>query len=193
MGSSDQSIVPLDYRTLIVRKTRLTWNESYRERSNARADAPHPVRANLQAGGNVYGTMAFEFFSPGLMAILAEAEADFVLLDTEHSGVGIETIKAQLRGLRIVPMVRVRGCHYHLIAPVLDATFAHGPDIGRGRLQSLIDANVATAVQVNAGLRRARSRRGQAPRLGAPRSRGSPAECGPLSACLRTSFPVSQR
>ena len=24
---------------------------------------PNPVRANLQAGGNVYGTMAFEFFS----------------------------------------------------------------------------------------------------------------------------------
>jgi 2-keto-3-deoxy-L-rhamnonate aldolase RhmA len=85
---------------------------------------PNPVRANLQAGGNVYGTMAFEFFSPGLMAILAEAGADFVLLDTEHSGVGIETIKAQLaacRGLGIVPMVRVPGCHYHLIAPVLDA------------------------------------------------------------------------
>ena len=53
---------------------------------------PNPVRANLQAGGNVYGTMAFEFFSPGLMAILAEAGADFVLLDTEHSGVGIETL-----------------------------------------------------------------------------------------------------
>jgi hypothetical protein len=51
---------------------------------------PNPVRANLQAGGNVYGTMAFEFFSPGLMTILAEAGADFVLLDTEHSGVGIE-------------------------------------------------------------------------------------------------------
>lgn len=27
---------------------------------------PNPVRANLQAGGNVYGTLAFEFFSPGL-------------------------------------------------------------------------------------------------------------------------------
>ena len=60
-------------------------------------------------------------FSPGLMAILAEVEADFVLLDTEHIGVGIETIKAQLRGLGIVPMVRVPGCDYHLIAPVLDA------------------------------------------------------------------------
>ena len=85
---------------------------------------PNAVRATLRAGGNAYGTMAFEFFSPGLMTILAEAGADFVLLDTEHSGVGIETIKTQIaasRGLGIVPMVRVPGCHYHLIAPVLDA------------------------------------------------------------------------
>ena len=85
---------------------------------------PNPVRARLLAGGTAYGTMAFEFFTPGLMAILAEAGADFVLLDTEHSGVGIETIKMQIaasRGLGIVPMVRVPGSHYHLIAPVLDA------------------------------------------------------------------------
>ncbi|HYZ40050.1 MAG TPA: aldolase/citrate lyase family protein, partial [Stellaceae bacterium] len=85
---------------------------------------PNPVRATLQAGGNAYGTMAFGFFSPGLMTILAAAGAGFVLLDTEHSGVGIETIKTQIavsRGLGIVPMVRVPGCHYHLIAPMLDA------------------------------------------------------------------------
>jgi 2-keto-3-deoxy-L-rhamnonate aldolase RhmA len=85
---------------------------------------PNPVRARLQAGGTAYGTMAFEFFTPGLMTILADAGADFVLLDTEHSGAGIETIKMQIaasRGLGIVPMVRVPGCHYHLIAPVLDA------------------------------------------------------------------------
>jgi 2-keto-3-deoxy-L-rhamnonate aldolase RhmA len=84
----------------------------------------NPLRARLRAGGTAYGTMAFEFFTPGLMAILAGSGADFVLLDTEHSGVGIETIKAQIaasRGLGIVPMVRVPGCHYHLIAPVLDA------------------------------------------------------------------------
>ncbi len=85
---------------------------------------PNPLRATLDAGGTVYGTMAFEFFTPGLMAALQAAGADFVLLDTEHSGVGIETIKAQVaasRGLDIVPMARVPGCHYHLIAPVLDA------------------------------------------------------------------------
>jgi predicted RNase H-like HicB family nuclease len=85
---------------------------------------PNPVRANLQAGGNVYGTMALRVSLPRPNGDIGRSGADFVLLDTEHSGVGIETIKAQLaacRGLGIVPMVRVPGCHYHLIAPVLDA------------------------------------------------------------------------
>jgi hypothetical protein len=34
---------------------------------------PNPVRPTLQAGGTAYGTMAFEFFSPDLMTILAAA------------------------------------------------------------------------------------------------------------------------
>ena len=85
---------------------------------------PNSVRAKLLAGGTVYGPMAFEFFTPGLMPVLAAAGADFVILDMEHSGAGIETMKLQIaaaRGLSIVPIVRVPGCHYHLIAPVLDA------------------------------------------------------------------------
>jgi 2-keto-3-deoxy-L-rhamnonate aldolase RhmA len=85
---------------------------------------PNRVRAKLLAGGTAYGLMAFEFFTPGLMAVLAAAGAEFVVLDMEHSGIGIETIRQQIaasRGLGIVPIVRVPGCHYHLIAPVLDA------------------------------------------------------------------------
>ena len=85
---------------------------------------PNPVRDALRAGGTAFGTMAFEFFTPGLPAVLAHAGADFVLLDMEHSGIGIETIKGQIaasHGARIVPMVRVPGCHYHLVATVLDA------------------------------------------------------------------------
>ncbi len=84
----------------------------------------NPVRARLLAGGNAFGVMAFEFFTPGLAPMLAAAGAEFVLLDMEHSGVGIETIKAQIayaHGAGIVPMVRVPACAYHLIAPVLDA------------------------------------------------------------------------
>jgi 2-keto-3-deoxy-L-rhamnonate aldolase RhmA len=85
---------------------------------------PNAVRARLRAGGRAFGVMAFEFFTPGLAPVLAAAGADFVLLDMEHSGVSIETIKAQIafaHGAGIVPMVRVPTCAYHAIAPVLDA------------------------------------------------------------------------
>jgi 2-keto-3-deoxy-L-rhamnonate aldolase RhmA len=84
---------------------------------------PNPVREKLRAGGTVFGVMAFEYFTPGLPMALAQAGAEFLLLDTEHSGAGIETIKAQFaaaRGSGIVPMVRVPGSHYHLVAPMLD-------------------------------------------------------------------------
>jgi 2-keto-3-deoxy-L-rhamnonate aldolase RhmA len=84
----------------------------------------NPLRARLARGETAYGLMAFEFFTPGLMAVLAAAGAEFVVLDMEHSGIGIEAIKRQLaaaRGLAIVPIVRVPAGHCHLIAPVLDA------------------------------------------------------------------------
>jgi len=84
----------------------------------------NPVRERLRAGGNAFGVMAFEFFTPGLAPVLAASGAQFVLLDMEHSGVSIDTIKAQIahaHGAGIVPMVRVTACAYHLIAPVLDA------------------------------------------------------------------------
>jgi len=82
------------------------------------------VKTKLASGDVTFGTMVFEFFTPGLCQILHVAGASFVILDMEHSGVGIETIKAQIafaRGIGLVPMVRVPGCHYHLIATVLDA------------------------------------------------------------------------
>jgi 2-keto-3-deoxy-L-rhamnonate aldolase RhmA len=84
----------------------------------------NPVRERLRAGGDAFGVMAFEFFTPGLAPVLAASGAQFVLLDMEHSGVSIDTIKAQIahaHGAGIVPMVRVTACAYHLIAPVLDA------------------------------------------------------------------------
>lgn len=84
----------------------------------------NPVRERLRAGGNAFGVMAFEFFTPGLAPILAVSGAEFVILDMEHSGVAIDTVKAQIahaHGAGIVPMVRVTACAYHLIAPVLDA------------------------------------------------------------------------
>jgi 2-keto-3-deoxy-L-rhamnonate aldolase RhmA len=82
------------------------------------------IRRRLYAGERVYGTMAFEFFTPGLIPILHAAGCEWVILDTEHSGVGIETIKRQIayaRGLDIAVWVRVPEIRYAAIAPVLDA------------------------------------------------------------------------
>jgi 2-keto-3-deoxy-L-rhamnonate aldolase RhmA len=84
----------------------------------------NPVRQKLRAGGTSFGTMAFEFFTPGLARILVSAGAEYVILDQEHSGVGIDTIKAQVgfaRGAGLVPIVRVPNCTKELICPVLDA------------------------------------------------------------------------
>src|ERR1044072_4424011 len=84
----------------------------------------NPVRAGLRKGATAFGHMAFEFFTPGLCQLMTNAGAEFCIFDTEHSGAGIETLKQQAafaRGTGLVPMARVPGAHYPLIAPVLDA------------------------------------------------------------------------
>ena len=85
---------------------------------------PNPVRHALLEGRHAFGTMAFEFFTPGLLPVLADAGAEFVILDMEHSGVSLDTIKAQIafaRGTGVVPMVRVPALERHLVCTVLDA------------------------------------------------------------------------
>lgn len=84
----------------------------------------NPVRRTLLAGGTAIGTMAFDFFSPGLAKTLKAGGADFVILDTEHSGAGMDTLKASLafaRAAGLPAFVRVPGLARHLISPVLDA------------------------------------------------------------------------
>jgi len=84
----------------------------------------NPLRSRLLGGEACFGVMAFEFFTPGLSPTLAAAGAEFVLLDCEHSGLGIEGVKAQCahaRGAGIVPMVRIPAGLAHLAPPVLDA------------------------------------------------------------------------
>ncbi|MGH7085253.1 MAG: hypothetical protein ACREFN_09725, partial [Acetobacteraceae bacterium] len=65
----------------------------------------NPLKQRLADGGYAFGTMVFEFFMPGIAAIVRAAGAEFVLYDMEHSGVGIEAIKQQMatcRGIGIV-------------------------------------------------------------------------------------------
>lgn len=84
----------------------------------------NPVKARLGAGGYAFGTMVFEFFTPGMAQIMAAGGAEFALFDTEHSGVGIETIKQQMayaRGTTCTPMVRVKEVDYSAITSALDA------------------------------------------------------------------------
>ena len=83
----------------------------------------NPLKPRLAAGGCAFGTMTFEFFTPGYPAICREAGAEFILYDMEHSGAGFETIKAQFafcRGLDLVPLVRVPSGDYHHVARALD-------------------------------------------------------------------------
>lgn len=85
---------------------------------------PNPVKVKLKKGEPSFGIIVVEFFTPGLCQIAASAGLDFLIFDTEHSAVGIETIKQQIayaRGTGIVPIVRVAACERHLVTTVLDA------------------------------------------------------------------------
>jgi 2-keto-3-deoxy-L-rhamnonate aldolase RhmA len=84
---------------------------------------PNAFKADVLAGQPVPGAMIFEFFSPGISAILANAGCRFVIYDMEHTGLGYETLKwlfSSCRGLPIEPMVRVPRGEYTWLARALD-------------------------------------------------------------------------
>jgi 2-dehydro-3-deoxyglucarate aldolase/4-hydroxy-2-oxoheptanedioate aldolase len=81
------------------------------------------VKKSLAGGGRAFGSMVFEFFTPGMPRILANAGAEFALYCLEHTGAGFETLKPQFslcRALGVVPLVRVPGTEYDFIARALD-------------------------------------------------------------------------
>jgi 2-keto-3-deoxy-L-rhamnonate aldolase RhmA len=81
------------------------------------------VKKSLASGGKAFGSMVFEFFTPGMPRLLANAGAEFALYCMEHTGAGFETLKPQFslcRALGVVPLVRVPGTEYDLIARALD-------------------------------------------------------------------------
>ncbi len=84
---------------------------------------PSAIKADVLAGQDVAGAMVFEFFSPGMSQILANAGCRFAIYDMEHTGLGYETLKwlfATCRGLPIEPMVRVPRGEYTWLARALD-------------------------------------------------------------------------
>lgn len=70
------------------------------------------------------GHFLFEFNTPGIGYILKQADCDFAIFDTEHSGYGIETVKTVMTYMRAAQMptvVRVPSRDYKDIARTLDA------------------------------------------------------------------------
>lgn len=83
----------------------------------------NPVKAALAQGDVAIGTMIFEFNTPGIGRIAANAGAEFVIYDMEHTGWSIETIRqliATTRSADTVPLVRVPAIEYHLLSRPLD-------------------------------------------------------------------------
>jgi len=67
--------------------------------------------------------MVAEFATPGIARLAAGAGAEFVLFDLEHSGYGIERMRAVLAAARasdVTPFLRVPDAAYDLVARGLD-------------------------------------------------------------------------
>jgi 2-dehydro-3-deoxyglucarate aldolase/4-hydroxy-2-oxoheptanedioate aldolase len=81
------------------------------------------VKRTIQTGGVSIGTFVFEFSTTGIGRIAAEAGAEFVVFDMEHTGWSIETIRmliATTRPTSLIPLVRIPATEYHFVARVLD-------------------------------------------------------------------------
>lgn len=113
------------------------------------------VKRRLRAGGAAYGTMVFEFMSPGLPRILAEAGCDFVVYDTEHTWFTTEQIGhliAATRATSMVPCVRVANIDYPLMSRPLDMG-AMGLMIPRVETRAQVEAVIQAMKYPPAGAR----------------------------------------
>src|SRR5438045_111641 len=84
---------------------------------------PNHVKQKVLNGGTSIGTFVFEFNTTGIGRIAAQAGAEFVVFDMEHTGWSVETIRmliATTRSTEMIPLVRVPATEYHFIARVLD-------------------------------------------------------------------------
>jgi 2-dehydro-3-deoxyglucarate aldolase/4-hydroxy-2-oxoheptanedioate aldolase len=83
----------------------------------------NPVKQKLAAGASAFGSMIFEFFTPGMPRLLKNAGAEYAMYCMEHTGASYETLKPQFalcRALGVAPLVRVPGTEYDFIARALD-------------------------------------------------------------------------
>jgi 2-keto-3-deoxy-L-rhamnonate aldolase RhmA len=84
----------------------------------------NPISRAIAERGAAVGCMLFEFSTPRVMRLLAAAGVDYALVDLEHTGwdVGsLRTVYASAAAAGIYPVTRVLRASYTHIAPVLDA------------------------------------------------------------------------
>ena len=67
------------------------------------------LRALMNSDKPKFGTFLVEFATPGIGYILKNAGCDFVLVDLEHSGFGMDTCKALLRYLEAADLPAIVG------------------------------------------------------------------------------------
>lgn len=85
--------------------------------------APNPIRAALNQGKTVIGTMIAEIRQPAIMQLLSLAGFNFAIIDNEHGPFNIETIADLSRAGRcygVTPIVRVPELSYAYLAQSLD-------------------------------------------------------------------------
>ena len=85
----------------------------------------NPVKQRLAQGERAFGTMVFEFFSPGMPQIAKVAGAEFVLFDMEHTALDLDTTSSGRSPTAAASACRrtcgSRRTDYHFIAHALDA------------------------------------------------------------------------
>lgn len=82
------------------------------------------IRRVVRNGGTAVGMMIMEFGTRGIAKIMEYADVDYVIIDMEHSGFGIERVAdliAWFKATDIDTIVRVPENLYHYLAGVLDA------------------------------------------------------------------------
>jgi 2-dehydro-3-deoxyglucarate aldolase/4-hydroxy-2-oxoheptanedioate aldolase len=81
------------------------------------------VKSKIQSGQVSLGTFIFEFRTDGIGRLAANAGAEFLIFDMEHTGWSVETIRtliATTRSTSAIPCVRIPATDYHFVARVLD-------------------------------------------------------------------------
>ena len=83
----------------------------------------NPVKHKVLSGGRSIGTFVLEFDTTGIGRLAAQAGAEFIVYDMEHTGWSVETIRmllATTRATDTISLVRIPATDYDFIARVLD-------------------------------------------------------------------------